>query len=203
MHGGFATFETIIDVPFVARHARYDRERVRETLDLPPDRMLVLSSFGGYGVNGLDVTRLDCLDDYGVVLTHRTVSDRIDAPKGIHQVSEADLYGSGLHYEDLVAACDVVATKPGYGIIAECIANRTGILYTSRGRFVEYDVMVREMPRFLRCGHIDHDDLFSGRWRDALEGIVHAPPPPEAPRTDGAVVVAQRINAAIGSARSS
>jgi hypothetical protein len=203
MHGGFATFETIVDVPFVARHARYDRDRVRTTLKLPLDRPLVLSSFGGYGVDGLDVTRLDCLDDYGVVLTHRTASERVDAPPGIHQVSERELYGAGLHYEDLVAACDVVATKPGYGIIAECIANRTGILYTSRGRFVEYDVMVAEMPRFLRCGHIDHDDLFSGRWRGALDAIVNAPPPPDAPRTDGADVVAHRIIAAVESAPSS
>jgi len=201
MHGGFATFDEIVDIPFVARHARYDRDPVRRTLNLPVDRPLVLSSFGGYGVNGLDVTRLDCLDDYGVILTHRTADDRIDAPSGIHQISEADLYGSGLHYEDLVAACDVVATKPGYGIIAECIANRTGILYTSRGRFVEYDVMVREMPRFLRCGHIDHDDLFGGRWRRSLDAIIHAPPPLENPRTDGADVVARRLSAAIESTR--
>ena len=80
---------------------------------------------------------------YGVVLTHRSGADRIPgAPDGIHQVIEEQLYGSGLRYEDLVAACDVVATKPGYGIIAECVANRTAILYTSRGRFVEYDVLV-------------------------------------------------------------
>ena len=197
MHGGFATFDTIDDVPFVARHARYDRDPVRKTLNLPLDRPLVLSSFGGYGVNGLDVSRLDCRDDYGVILTHRTASDRVEAPTGIHQVSEAELYGSGLHYEDLVAACDVVATKPGYGIIAECIANRTGILYTSRGRFVEYDVLVREMPRFLRCGHVDHDDLFGGRWRGALDAIVQAPAPLEHPRTDGAEVVARRIASAI------
>ena len=30
-------------------------------------------------------------------------------------------------------AADVVVTKPGYGIISECIANDTAILYTSRG----------------------------------------------------------------------
>jgi L-arabinokinase len=193
MHGGFATFETIIDVPFVARHARYDRERVRETLDLPSDRMLVLSSFGGYGVNGLDVTRLDCLDDYGVVLTHRTVSDRIDAPKGIHQVSEADLYGSGLHYEDLVAACDVVATKPGYGIIAECLANDTALLYTSRGHFIEYDVLVDAMPRFLRAAFIGHDELFAARWTPRLDALLAQAAPPEQPATNGAEVAAEHL----------
>jgi hypothetical protein len=40
----------------------------------------------------------------------------------------------GLRDEGLVAAVDVVVSKPGFGIIAECIANDTVLLYTSRGR---------------------------------------------------------------------
>ena len=98
-----------------------------------------------------------------------------------------------LRYEDLVGACDVVATKPGYGIIAECVANGTGMLYTSRGNFAEYDVLVAKMPRFLRCGFIDHDALFAGHWRDALDRIITSPEPPERPRTDGASQIASMI----------
>jgi hypothetical protein len=198
MHGGFASFETIVDVPFVARHATHAPATVREALALPGDRLLVLSSFGGYGVGGLDVTRLDCLDRYGVVLTHRDRMDKLpSAPAGVYQVGEDDLYGAGFRYEDLVGACDVVATKPGYGIIAECIANNTAMLYTSRGRFVEYDVLVAEMPRYLRCGFIDHEQLFAGRWTSALHAVLSAPSPPEAPRTDGADVVASMISSRI------
>jgi L-arabinokinase len=195
MHGGFATFETISEVPFIARHARHPRDVVRRTLDLPLDRPLVLSSFGGYGVNGLDVTALDCLAAYGVVITHRDASDETTgAPAGVHQVSESRLYDSGLRYEDLVAASDIVATKPGYGIVAECIANETAVLYTSRGHFVEYDVLVEAMPKYLRCGFIDHEDLFAGRWRTALDRIASSPLPPERPLTNGADVVAVLID---------
>ena len=61
------------------------------------------------------------------------------------------MYDAGLRYEDLVGAVDVVITKPGYGIISDCVANGTAMLYTPRGRFAEYEVMVREMPRLLRC----------------------------------------------------
>jgi L-arabinokinase len=201
MHGGFATFDAIVDVPFIARHARQSRDAVRRQLGLPADRPLVLSSFGGYGVDGLDVARLDCLDDYGVVLTVRSDAEcRPHAPDGILQITEDRLYGSGLRYEDLVHACDIVATKPGYGIIAECIANGTGLLYTSRGRFAEYDVLVAEMPRVLKCGFIDHDALFAGRWQHALDRIMAAPAPPERPRTDGATMVATLIYDAIDSA---
>ncbi len=194
MHGGFATFDTIVDVPFVARHARHDRAYVRRALGLPGERPLVLSSFGGYGVHGLDVARLDCLAGCGVVLTPRDAGGVVTGlPAGVHQVTEPHLYDSGLRYEDLVAACDVVATKPGYGIIAECAANRTAILYTSRGNFREYEVLVREMPRVLRCEYIDLGDLFDGRWQSALDRLLASPPPGETPATDGAHVVARMI----------
>ena len=108
-------------------------------------------------------------------------------------MDERRMYDAGLRYEDLVAAVDVVATTPGYGIISECVANGTGILYTSRGRFREYDVMVEEMPRVVRCAHIDQESLLAGRWRDRLNAILCAPPPPERPATNGADVAAHRV----------
>ena len=61
----------------------------------------------------------------------------------------------------------MVISKPGYGIVSECIANGAALLYTSRGRFMEYDVFVAEMPRVLRCREISQEDLFAGRWADA------------------------------------
>ena len=108
-------------------------------------------------------------------------------------VDERRIYDSGLRYEDLVHAVDVVVTKPGFGIVAECIANETAILYTSRGRFVEYEVMVAEMPRFLRCEYLDLDSLLAGRWLEPLNRLLNSPAPPERPRTDGAGVVVEMI----------
>ena len=78
----------------------------------------------------------------------------------------------GFRYPDLVAASDVVISKPGYGIISECIANGAALLYTSRGHFAEYDVLVSGMPRFLRCRFIAQDDLLAGRWTDAIDALL-------------------------------
>ena len=58
---------------------------------------------------------------------------------------------------------DVVVTKPGYGIISEAIANGAALLYTSRGHFVEYDVLVREMPRYLRARFIEQERSSEGK----------------------------------------
>jgi hypothetical protein len=198
MPGGFEGIERVDDIPFVARHARADlpREDVLAALDVPVDRPVALSSFSQYGVNGFDVSLLDCLDDWTVVITG---SDRPSSlPEGVAFVQESHIYDNGLRYEDLVAACDIVVTKPGYGIISECIANHTAMLYTSRGHFPEYDVLVREMPRYLRCAYIDHESLLAGRWLEKLDAILVSPPPPERPRTDGADVAAEKIAAAIG-----
>jgi L-arabinokinase len=199
MHGGFETITPVTDVPFVARHARADLDRVDvlSLIDLPGDRPLALSSFGGYGLSGLDLSSLDCLRDWTIVMTGNELSQ--EPPDGLVFVQESAMYDAGLRYEDLVGVCDVVVTKPGYGIISECIANDTAILYTSRGHFREYDVLVAEMPRFLRCAFIDNESLLGGRWLDALDGLLECPPPPERARTDGADVVAEMIAAAIDS----
>src|SRR5262249_20104799 len=103
----------------------------------------------------------------------------------------------GLRYEDLVAAADVVVSKPGYGIVSECIANDTALLYTSRGRFAEYDVFVREMPAFLRCRYVSPEDLLAGRWGAAIEELLSMPAPSARHRVDGANVAARHILDAI------
>ncbi len=183
MHGGFESFAKIVDTPFVARHATHEPAETRARLSLPPDRKLVLPSFGGYGVAGIDLSSLDLDPSWHVAL-----------------VPDAAIYEAGLRYEDLVRAVDVVLTKPGYGIISECIANDTALVYTTRGRFAVYDVLVREMPRYLRGAFIANDALLAGRWRAALDAAESAPPPPEKPRTDGAEVIADMIAARVPSA---
>jgi len=180
MHGGFSGFKAIVDVPFVARHATQAREETRRRLGLPSNRRLVLPTFGGYGVNGLDVNALDLGDRWHVA-----------------RVADQAIYDAGLRYEDLIRAVDVVITKPGYGTLSECIANDTAVVYTSRGRFAEYEVLVREMPKYLRCAYLDNESLLAGRWQAALDAALAAPEPPQRPRTDGAVIIADMICARV------
>ena len=189
LYGGFETFTTPppVDVPFVARHSTQPPERTRERLGLPRDRRLVLPSFGGYGVEGLDL-------------------DSVALPEGwqiVRGMEQAAIYEAGFSYEDLVRAVDLVITKPGYGIVSECVAHATPMVYTSRGRFAEYDVFVREMPSYLRCAFIDHAALLAGRWGESIEAAIAAPTPPVRPRTDGAGVVADMMAACLRDATSS
>ncbi|MBK5296061.1 MAG: hypothetical protein JJE40_02815 [Vicinamibacteria bacterium] len=204
MHGGFATMREVVDLPLIARRSTREPADIRSQLGLPRDRPLALVSFGGYGLQRIDLGAVASLADYTVVVTADVTANRRanEVPSGesgsvlppnVRLVDEQALYAGGLRYEDLVAAVDVVLTKPGYGIIAECVANDTAIVYTSRGHFVEYDVLVREMPRWLRCGFISNDDLLAGRWQRALDETLALPTPPERIDVDGAVRAAQII----------
>jgi L-arabinokinase len=194
VHGGFDAFGTVVDTPFIARQARHSSEDTRRALGLPLDRKIVLSSFGGYGLASLPLEGLDCLDECDVVIAEASLGPLArGARTAVHAIVESDIYSRGLRYEDLVHAADVVLTKPGFVIIAECLANDTALVYTSRGAFREYDVLVREMPRFLRCAFISHADLFAGRWRAVLNAAYSSPEPPAKPPTNGAAVIASRI----------
>ena len=179
MWGGFATIPRVTDMPMVARRPSRDPMAVRDALRLPRDQRLVLASFGGYGINGFHVAAIRQVPGYRVLLPG--------------DLDEAAMYEQGLRYEDLVHAVDVVVTKPGYGIISECVANHTALLYTSRGHFVEYDDLVEAMPRYLRTAFIDHADLFAGRWATHLDALLAQPAPPEQPATNGADVAARLI----------
>jgi hypothetical protein len=174
MYGGFPTFGTLRDLPLVARVARLPGEAVRSALGLPTDRPLVLVSLGGYGARGIDL-HAAAASLRGVADVVATSYDTFAPGEGIHRVDEAAMYGLRIRYEDLLAAVDVVASKPGYGIISECAANSTALLYTDRGRFCEYDVLVREMPRFLESAFIGQEDLLAGRWREPISGLLARP----------------------------
>jgi len=192
--GGFEGCSRVIDAPFVARHSRRSCADVRGTLGVPLDRRMVLSSFGGHDVADLDLGGAGKDDRYTYVTTVGSESRRSRTAKPhVVGIDERQWYQSGFRYEDLVAAADVVVSKPGYGIIAECIANHTSLLYTSRGRFAEYDLLVREMPSLVRCRFLEQSDLLAGRWAGALDALLEQPDAPEAPPTDGAEVVAELV----------
>ena len=198
MAGGFASLPRVVDAPLVARHARRAPAETRRALALPADRPLVLVSFGRYGLGAVDWATVTQQDDLGVIVTRDPVDTGPTLSGGnghgaLFEVDVAAMLDQGFHYEDLVATVNVVLTKPGYGIIAECAANDTALVYASRGDFAEYAVLVEAMPRLLRCAYIEQRDLFAGRWAPVVRQVLDQPPPTARPATNGAQVVARGL----------
>ncbi len=192
LHGGFDAFETVVDVPLVARRSTREPGDVRRQLGLPRDRTLALFAFGRYGIGTVDWSEVARIRHCHVVFTTGPYAGRGPAGDTFTTLDEGALAARGIAFEDLVAAADVVVTKPGYGMIAECAANDTAMLYTSRGRFPEYEVLVAGLPGLARAAFIDHDDLFAGRWRGHLNRLL-AQPRPQPPAADGARVIADAL----------
>ena len=180
LHGGFEPMAAVVrDIPFIARRSTRDPADTRRLLGLADDRPIVLPSFGSYGVD-LPMETLRRSSRF-------TLIECVREPP------------AGLLYQDLVAAADVVVSKPGYGIVSECVANGAALLYTSRGRFREYDLFVEEMPRILRCRYLSQDDLFAGDWADPIDALLAQSAPLERPAVNGAEAAAEAIiNLVIG-----
>jgi len=202
MSGGFESFSNLRDIPMIARHATHTRQEVCKRLRLPADKPIVLMSFGGSGLSGLDTDVLAKFKKYTVVAAMNLPVGRprkqapLASRKGSYvRVNEEAMYNIGIRYEDLVAAADAVVTKPGYGIISECIANDTAILYTSRGHFPEYDVLVTEIPKYLRSAFIGQDELFAGKWEMPLKKLLAQSKPKnyKKPDTNGAEIAAELL----------
>jgi UDP:flavonoid glycosyltransferase YjiC (YdhE family) len=186
--GDLSAFPRIEDIPLVARRPVIPKAETRQRLSLD-GRPAVLLSFGGIGMPELDPSALGRLDEYLFLLTGRMGSG--DAPN-VRRLGASDLESAGLAYTDLVGAVDVVVSKPGYGIVTDCIGAGTRFVYTDRGDFPEYPILVAEMPRYLPVRYVSNDDLRTGRLGEALravEAIAFGTQPP----ADGARVAAARI----------
>jgi len=180
--GDLSAFPRRERVGLVARRPRVARAEARRRLGLD-GRPAVLVSFGGVGLPGLARGVVEGSDAFAYLFPEDLPEARLDA--------------LGLAYPDVVGAADVVVTKPGYGIVSDAIAAGARVVYTERGDFPEYPIMVREMARWLACVHVSNADLRAGRLADPVRRVLGLPVPPP-PDLDGAARAAERVLAYAG-----
>jgi len=191
--GDLGAFPRVEDVPLVARRPELSKEEARRRLDHGTEP-LVLLSFGGPGLPGINLGAYERLNGYRILLTGNSGDG--GAPSNLRRLDGRDLEAAGLEYTDLVGAADVVVTKPGYGIVTDCIGAATRMVYTDRGDFPEYPILSREMKRYIPAVHATNDEVRQGRLGPALDTVL-AMPLPERPRIDGAEVAAERLLARV------
>jgi L-arabinokinase len=203
-YGRMDALRPAIEVPLVARTSELGRNMARSRLGLNETVPVVLFSFGGFGllcrqVSSYDDSRQSAIENRH----HRSLAIREesvlistapspDPGKPFRHLTDSRLPELGLRYPDLVAASDVVVSKPGYGIVSECIANDAALLYLPRGRFREYPILIREMKPYLRTEQISLEDLALGSWVSVMNRVMRAPRP-ESMDCSGAEDVARRI----------
>jgi hypothetical protein len=190
--GDMTSFPFRERIPLVARRSLIGKDGARRRLGLGASQIVVLLSFGGIGFADLRPE----------VLSHETafhflLEATAEVPANATALSDQIRAACGLQYEDVVAAADVVVTRPGYGIISDAIGAGVRVLYTDRGDFPEYPIMVAEMPRYLACRHIERSELLAGRLGAPIQALLSQPVPPH-PKMNGADVAATRLIERLG-----
>jgi L-arabinokinase len=185
LHGDLSAFPRRVDVPLVARPTSLSRQACRERLDLPPDRKVVLLSFGGDGLDRFPFARLAAWPEYLFLTTDRAPEPR---PANLRVLGAQQPA-----YQELVRACDAIVAKPGYGIVADCLAAQTPMLYTDRGDFPEYPILVVALEASGPARHLPREELLAGEVGPALEQLLALDRPWRVPRLDGAAVAAEQL----------
>jgi hypothetical protein len=171
-------------IPWIARFSPMQKIAARNFFSLPQSATVVLLSFGGLGLERLPWDKLKKIKDYVFV----TTADRDVIDDNLLTVCD-----SQLHYEDLVQAVDIIVGKPGYGIVADAIANQVPFLYTDRGEFPEYPRLVQALDDCATAQFIPQVDLLSGQLEPWLRRLSVKRPNWPVVELNGAQLAAERI----------
>jgi UDP:flavonoid glycosyltransferase YjiC (YdhE family) len=171
-------------IPWITRVSSLTKEQARAKFGLPPYATIVLLSFGGLGLNRFPFDRLTRLPEFFFVATGTRKQ------VGRNAVTVPD---TQRRYEDLVRAVDVVVTKPGYGIVADAMAHQVPVLYTDRGDFPEYRLLVDALNKMTTAELIPQADLLSGELRHHLRRLLAKEPHWPPAQLNGAEVAAAEI----------
>jgi UDP-N-acetylglucosamine:LPS N-acetylglucosamine transferase len=109
--------------------------------------------------------------------------------------ARADMFSfkqAGLSFLDLLASCDVLITKVGYGSFVEATAHAVPVLYIDRPDWPETPYLTTWLCENGNAALIEECDLFSPRLESQLREIWEQPSKP-AIHADGAEQAARRL----------
>jgi L-arabinokinase len=182
--GDMSTFPRTEDLPLVASPGRERREEISSLTGCSRDKKWALLSFTTLDWDDEALARAEKLEDYELITVLPLEWDR----RNIYAVDRTQVL-----FSDVLASVDVVVTKPGFGIMSECIVNRKPMIYVGRTDFIEYPVLLKGVEQYIRNYYLPAEQLYAGDLGEALERIWQQPDPPASIGSGGAEIAARRI----------
>ena len=183
-HGAMPAFQKFIEIPLVCRKARRKRRDIRRSIGCAAEEQLVLVALRENDRRGIAIKALEKMRDKKFIF-----SGPVEEQSNIRSID-----GAGFSFEDLINAVDFVVSKPGYGVVSDCIANTTPLLYTDRADFRECAVLISGLQNFSNSYFLAQNEFYSGNWQEALDHLHVTPWPDQQLSTDGDRVAAEQIN---------
>jgi L-arabinokinase len=186
-------FQRVVDMPLVARHPRQGADDVHRRLGLDPrdSRTRVLLAMR----EGISPAALETAARQGpefLFLDPNPVTAGL--PNNVRHVE----LRPELRFTELLAACRIVISKLGYGILSECIASQVAMLYPPRVGFREEELLRVAVGRYVPGREIPLGDYQAGDWLGPLRSLRDTTAPCEALDTHGGAACARIIADACG-----
>ena len=187
----FDGFERRVRAAPIARRGRADRAGLRKALGVAATQRIMMVAFGGLPM-AFDTARWQLPMGWSaVMLTQGTV----ETPT----VIAAERLG--WDYIDLLASCDLLVAKPGYGTFAEAGFASRDTLAVPRDDWPEAPWLIDWLAQHARCATIALSDLRAGRFEPGLSALARQPERIAADG-DGAAEIADQIVAVIAERQS-
>jgi hypothetical protein len=170
----------------IADVGRNRRDELNRTLGLSPAEILVLVSLGGIA-SRLPMEHWPRIDGVRWLVQKSWQVDRTDA------ITLESLHFS---FSDVLASCDVLLTKPGYGSFVEAAASGVPVLYVSRADWPESDALTEWLREHGSSLEISREQLDRGELDGPLQSLLESPRRRIAPA--GAAKVAAWLAARLG-----
>jgi len=177
-------FPRKVDLPLLAGPGQNRKEQIVEITGADPDKRWVLLSFTSLDLQQPAFDHLAQLTAYEFFAVE---------PLEWKDSTVRSIKRSDACFSDILASVDIVVTRPGFGIVSECIANRKPIIYSYRPNFREYAVLVEAIQKYCRQAFVQNAELYAGQLERALMDIEKAPLPSERIESGGAELAATAI----------
>jgi hypothetical protein len=155
-------FTNVAPIAPVADVGRNRRDELNRTLGLSHAEILVLVSLGGIA-SRLPMERWPHIDGVRWLVQKSWQVDRPDA---------ITLESLPFSFGDLLASCDVLLTKPGYGSFVEATANGVPVLYVSRADWPESTALTAWLQAHGNASEISREQLDRGALTEPLQDLL-------------------------------
>jgi hypothetical protein len=165
------TLPNLVEIAPVADVGHDRRDELIRHLRLSKDEKLVLVSMGGI-TSRLPIERWPHIDGVRWLVQKNWQVDHPDA---------IVLESLPMDFGDLLASCDALLCKPGYGSFVEAACSGTPILYVDRPDWPESPALIEWVQQHGVCRNISREQLQSGDIAQELSAIWSIPcifPPP-------------------------
>ncbi len=178
-------FPHIEDIPLVASPGKCRRPEINDVTGADPDKKWILLSFTTLDWDDAALNVVEQIREYEFFTVRPLHWQR----KNIYSIDREQVA-----FSDVVASVDAVVSKPGFGIVSDCIVNRKPLIYADRTDFPEYSILKSAIGKYLQHIYIPSQNLYRGDLSYCLHNIWRCRPPVHHLPRGGDAIAAQRIN---------